>query len=75
MKKLIFNENDFDEYTDELSFAVYSLCKTEKCETSLRVWYDNTNNTYCFQLLIDDGVDVDIVELSHGYVSIDEYVH
>lgn len=68
---VLFNENDFVQYTDELSFAIYDLCTVCNIDTKLRVWYCNTDNTFCFQLLIDDDVDVDIIELSNGYITIE----
>jgi len=60
-----FEVIDVVEFSEDLMFVLYHLTENNR----LRVWMNRTNDTYCYQLCVDSGDDVDIIELSGKFVN------
>lgn len=69
-KTVTFVKEDTIEWNDSVLYIIFRIVENGKMVEDhwLRVWCDEEDHKYCYQMIYDDGRDIDIVELSGAYV-------
>lgn len=70
MNEIKFVQEDTVDWNDTVLYIIFRIVENGKMleDKWLRVWCDEEDHKYCYQMIYDDGRDVDIVELSGAYI-------